>query len=133
MMILFIYVAFFQAWFKFFSPNFSWFLTIDYVLQVETAKDSAPFLSLLSPLSSGSRQLYWKAPPTVTSVDFVIVLGTLSDVSGVILLVSPCGYSVTDAPTVSAPAPSRQLDQGVDKWCIYVLQCARACVKALYH
>lgn len=74
---------------------------------VETAKDSAPFLSLLSPLSSGSRQSYWKAPPTVTSVDFVIVLGTLSDVSGVILLVSPCGYSVTDAPTVQIWASNK--------------------------
>ncbi|KAJ6693489.1 hypothetical protein OIU85_004275 [Salix viminalis] len=51
---------------------------------VETATDSAPFLSLLSPLSSGSRQSYWKAPPNVTSTEFVIVLGTLSDVSGVI-------------------------------------------------
>ncbi|XP_011037364.1 PREDICTED: probable phosphoinositide phosphatase SAC9 isoform X2 [Populus euphratica] len=74
---------------------------------VETAKDSAPFLSLLSPLSSGSRQSYWKAPPTVNSVDFVIVLGTLSDVSGVILLVSPCGYSVTDAPTVQIWASNK--------------------------
>ncbi|KAB5530058.1 hypothetical protein DKX38_020139 [Salix brachista] len=74
---------------------------------VETATDSAPFLSLLSPLSSGSRQSYWKAPPNVTSTEFVIVLGTLSDVSGVILLVSPCGYSVTDAPTVQIWASNK--------------------------
>ncbi|CAK7322473.1 unnamed protein product [Dovyalis caffra] len=74
---------------------------------VETATDSAPFLSLLSPLNSGSRQSYWKAPPTVTSVEFVVVLGTLSDVSGVILLVSPCGYSVTDAPTVQIWASNK--------------------------
>ncbi|KAH9782886.1 putative phosphoinositide phosphatase SAC9 [Citrus sinensis] len=59
---------------------------------VETAKDSAPILSLLAPLNSGSRHSYWRAPPSTTSVEFVIVLGSVSDVSGVILLVSPCGY-----------------------------------------
>ncbi|XVE84406.1 hypothetical protein DITRI_Ditri17bG0009900 [Diplodiscus trichospermus] len=67
---------------------------------VETASDSAPLLSLLTPLDSGSRHSYWKAPPNITSAEFVIVLGTLSDVSGVILLVSPCGYSEADAPMV---------------------------------
>ncbi|KAH9782888.1 putative phosphoinositide phosphatase SAC9 [Citrus sinensis] len=60
--------------------------------EVETAKDSAPILSLLAPLNSGSRHSYWRAPPSTTSVEFVIVLGSVSDVSGVILLVSPCGY-----------------------------------------
>ncbi|KAJ6348970.1 hypothetical protein OIU77_006540 [Salix suchowensis] len=69
---------------------------------VETATDSAPFLSL----ESGSRQSYWKGPPTTAYVEFVTVLGTLSDVIGVILLASSCGYSVTDSPTVSAPVPS---------------------------
>lgn len=63
--------------------------------------DSAPFLSLLAPINSGSLHSYWKAPSSTTSVEFIVVLGTLSDVSGVILLVSPCGYSDADAPTVS--------------------------------
>ncbi|KDO38914.1 hypothetical protein CISIN_1g0405541mg, partial [Citrus sinensis] len=67
---------------------------------VETAKDSALILSLLAPLNSGSRHSYWRAPPSTTSVEFVIVLGSVSDVSGVILLVSPCGYSVADTPMV---------------------------------
>ncbi|XVE80883.1 hypothetical protein DITRI_Ditri15bG0016800 [Diplodiscus trichospermus] len=67
---------------------------------VDTATDSAPFLSLLTPLDSGSRHSYWKAPPNTTSAELVIVLGTLSDVTGVILLVSPCGYSEADAPMV---------------------------------
>ncbi|KAH9726883.1 putative phosphoinositide phosphatase SAC9 [Citrus sinensis] len=69
--------------------------------EVETAKDSAPILSLLAPLNSGSRHSYWRAPPSTTSVEFVIVLGSVSDVSGVILLVSPCGYSVGDTPMCS--------------------------------
>lgn len=63
--------------------------------------DSAPFLSLLAPLDSGLENSYWKAPPNTVSVEFSIVLGTLSDVSGVVLLVSPCGYSDADSPTVS--------------------------------
>lgn len=65
------------------------------------AVGSAPFLSLLAPLDSGSAHSYWRAPPSASSVDFVIVLSNLSDVSGVILLVSPCGYSMSDAPIVS--------------------------------
>ncbi|KAK9205659.1 hypothetical protein WN943_015927 [Citrus x changshan-huyou] len=64
------------------------------VLHQLCAKDSAPILSLLAPLNSGSRHSYWRAPPSTTSVEFVIVLGSVSDVSGVILLVSPCGYSI---------------------------------------
>ena len=60
-----------------------------------------PFLSLLAPLDSGSQHSYWKATPSTTCVEFIVVLGSLSDVSGVILLVSPCGYSAADAPTVS--------------------------------
>lgn len=74
---------------------------------VETAADSAPFLSLLAPLNSGSQHSYWKAPSNTTSVEFVVVLGTLSDVSGVILLVSPCGYSAADAPTVQVYASNK--------------------------
>lgn len=70
-------------------------------MQVPTAADSAPSLSLLAPTYSGSPSSYWKAPSSATSVELVIVLGTLSDVTGVILLVSPCGYSAADAPTVS--------------------------------
>lgn len=59
-------------------------------------------MSLLAPLNYGSRHSYWRAPPSTTSVEFVIVLGSVSDVSEVILLVSPCGYSVADTPMVSA-------------------------------
>ncbi|KAF2325556.1 hypothetical protein GH714_030315 [Hevea brasiliensis] len=75
--------------------------------EVETATDSAPFFSLLSPLKFGSRQSYWKAPSTTNSVEFVIVLSSLSDVSGVIFLVSPCGYSVADAPNVQIWASNK--------------------------
>lgn len=70
------------------------------VVQVETATDSAPLLSLLAPLDSGSQHSYWKAPPTSTCAEFVVVLSTLSDVTGVVLVISPCGYSEADAPTV---------------------------------
>lgn len=72
------------------------------LLQVETAAGAAPPLSLLAPLVSGPQHTYWKATTNSTSVDFVIVLGSLSDVTGVILLVSPCGYSESDAPSVSS-------------------------------
>lgn len=86
---------------------------------VETATDSAPLLSLLTPLYSGSPHSYWKAPPNATSVEFVTVLGTLSDVSGVVLLVSPCGYSEADAPLVQIWA-SNKIDREerscVGKW-----------------
>lgn len=70
-------------------------------LQVETAADSAPFLSLLAPLNGGLRLSYWKAPSSASSVEFGIVLSNISDVSGVILIVSPCGYSMADTPIVS--------------------------------
>ncbi|PPD87944.1 hypothetical protein GOBAR_DD15132 [Gossypium barbadense] len=86
---------------------------------VETATDSAPLLSLLTPLYSGSPHSYWKAPPNTTSVEFVTVLGTLSDVSGVVLVVSPCGYSEADAPLVQIWA-SNKIDREerscVGKW-----------------
>ncbi|XP_047317459.1 probable phosphoinositide phosphatase SAC9 [Impatiens glandulifera] len=71
-----------------------------FLYSVATATGSAPCLSLLSPLDSRSESLYWKAPPSVSSVEFAIVLGNISDVSGVFLLVSPCGYSMSDAPMV---------------------------------
>ncbi|KAM5548265.1 putative phosphoinositide phosphatase SAC9 [Rosa sericea] len=74
---------------------------------VETATDSAPLLSLLAPLDCGSRHSYWKAPPSTTSIEFIIVLGTLSDVSGVSLLISPCGYSEAEAPTVQIWASNK--------------------------
>ncbi|KAF3523617.1 hypothetical protein F2Q69_00049533 [Brassica cretica] len=68
--------------------------------KVETGTDSAPFLSLLTPLNLASSNSYWKAPPSSSSVEAVIILNSLSDVNSVILLVSPCGYSDADAPTV---------------------------------
>lgn len=74
---------------------------------VDTAVGSAPFLSLLAPLDSGSQHSYWKAPPSSSSVDFVIALRNLSDVSGVIILVSPCGYSMSDAPIVQIWASNK--------------------------
>ncbi|PON83295.1 SAC domain containing protein [Trema orientale] len=90
-----------------------------FLQSVETATDSAPFLSLLGPLDSGPRHSYWKAPPNTTSVEFILVLGTLSDVSGVILVVSPCGYSEADVPTVQIWA-SNKIDKEerscVGKW-----------------
>lgn len=58
-------------------------------------------MSLLAPLNSGAQDSFWRAPLSASSVDFVIVLGDLSDVSGVVLLVSPCGYSMADTPVVS--------------------------------
>ncbi|CAN4077059.1 unnamed protein product [Withania somnifera] len=74
---------------------------------VETAVCSAPFMSLLAPLNSGAQDSFWTAPPSASSVEFVIVLGDLSDVSGVVLLVSPCGYSMADAPVVQIWASSK--------------------------
>ncbi|KAL2506196.1 putative phosphoinositide phosphatase SAC9 [Abeliophyllum distichum] len=74
---------------------------------VETAAGSAPLLSLLAPLDSGSHESYWKASPSASSVEFVIVLSDLSDVSAVVLLVSPCGYSMSDAPTVQIWASNK--------------------------
>ncbi|CAL1390807.1 unnamed protein product [Linum trigynum] len=90
-----------------------------FLYSVETAKDSAPFLSLLAPLNSGSLNSYWKAPPTTTSAELVIVLGSLSDVSGVILLISPCGYSAADTPTVQVWAGNKLENEErscVGKW-----------------
>ncbi|AES90288.2 putative WW domain, SAC domain-containing protein [Medicago truncatula] len=74
---------------------------------VETAANSAPFLSLLAPFNSGSWLSYWKAPSSAISVEFGIVLGNISDVSGVTLIVSPCGYSLADAPIVQIWASNK--------------------------
>ncbi|XP_075075861.1 putative phosphoinositide phosphatase SAC9 isoform X2 [Nicotiana tabacum] len=74
---------------------------------VETAAGSAPFMSLLAPLNSGAQDSFWRAPHSAASVEFVIVLGDLSDVCGVVLLVSPCGYSMTDAPVVQIWASNK--------------------------
>ncbi|KAL8139070.1 hypothetical protein V2J09_005071 [Rumex salicifolius] len=74
---------------------------------IETAAGAAPPLSLLAPLGSGPHHNYWKATTNSTSVDFVIVLGSLSDVTGVLLLVSPCGYSESDAPSVQIWASNK--------------------------
>ncbi|XP_010278654.1 PREDICTED: probable phosphoinositide phosphatase SAC9 [Nelumbo nucifera] len=74
---------------------------------IETAVGSVPSLSLLAPLDSGPQHAYWRAPANTSSVEFAIVLGSLSDVSGVILLVSQCGYSTTDSPTVQIWASNK--------------------------
>ncbi|XP_023524633.1 probable phosphoinositide phosphatase SAC9 [Cucurbita pepo subsp. pepo] len=86
---------------------------------VETAADSAPALSLLAPLGSGSFSSYWKAPPNTTSAEFVIVLGSISDVSSVIMIVSPCGYSAGDTPIVQIWASNfihREERSYIGKW-----------------
>lgn len=59
-------------------------------------------MSLLAPLDSGAQESFWRAPASASSVEFVIFLGDLSDVCGVVLLVSPYGYSMADAPVVSS-------------------------------
>ncbi|MCL7028352.1 hypothetical protein MKW94_003528 [Papaver nudicaule] len=74
---------------------------------VDTSIDSAPSLSLLAPLDSGSGHSYWKAPPSVSFVEFAVVLSSVSDVSGVLLLVSSCGYSTSDTPTVQIWASNK--------------------------
>uniref|UniRef100_A0ACD5VBY1 Uncharacterized protein n=3 Tax=Avena sativa TaxID=4498 RepID=A0ACD5VBY1_AVESA len=74
---------------------------------VETAGDSAPLFSLLAPLGSGVHRSYWKAPQGSTSVEFPIVLSGLSDVSGVAVIVSSCGYSSSDCPIVEIWASNK--------------------------
>ncbi|KAL8232512.1 hypothetical protein R6Q57_002290 [Mikania cordata] len=75
---------------------------------VDSAPGSAPVLSLLAPLDTVSHEsLYWKAPPRTSCVEFAIVLGSLSDVSSVVLVLSPCGYSTSDAPTVQIRASNK--------------------------
>ena len=75
-----------------------------YITQVETADDSEPLLSLLAPLGTGDYKSYWKGPENNTSVEFSIVLCGLSDVAGVAIIVSSCGYSTSDCPIVRLPS-----------------------------
>ncbi|XP_062210444.1 probable phosphoinositide phosphatase SAC9 [Phragmites australis] len=74
---------------------------------VETDNDSEPLLSLLVPLGNGDHKSYWKAPRDNTSVEFLIVLGGLSDVAGVAIIVSSCGYSTSDCPIVEIWASNK--------------------------
>jgi hypothetical protein len=74
-------------------------------LQVDTAEVSAPLLSIICPLGFGEKQSYWRAPVNVSSVEFALVLGRLSDVFGVAIVVSSCGYSAFDCPTVRTNLP----------------------------
>lgn len=86
---------------------------------VDTAPGSAPLLSLLAPLYSGPQHLYWKAPQSTSSVEFVIALANLSNVSGVTLIVSPCGYSMMDTPIVkiwTGDKINREERSCVGKW-----------------
>lgn len=71
-----------------------------FFFQVETSDDSEPLLSLLAPFGIGEQKSYWKAPLDNTSVEFSIVLGGLSDVSGAAIIVGSCGYSTSDCPIV---------------------------------
>ncbi|KAG2628277.1 probable phosphoinositide phosphatase SAC9 [Panicum virgatum] len=71
-----------------------------FLQMVETADDSEPLLSLLAPLGTGDYKSYWKGPENNTSVEFSIVLCGLSDVAGVAIIVSSCGYSTSDCPIV---------------------------------
>ncbi|CAN6468275.1 unnamed protein product [Victoria cruziana] len=83
------------------------FPSAGFLYSVETADGSAPALSLLLPLDAGEAGSYWRAPPDSTNVEFAIVLGTLSIVSGIILLVSSCGYSTFDIPIVQVWASNK--------------------------
>ncbi|XP_071721407.1 probable phosphoinositide phosphatase SAC9 isoform X2 [Rutidosis leptorrhynchoides] len=74
---------------------------------IESASGSAPPLSLLTPLDTELQNSYWRAPNTSSSVELVIVLGNLADVTGIVLLVSPCGYSMSDSPTVQIWASNK--------------------------
>ncbi|OEL28911.1 putative phosphoinositide phosphatase SAC9 [Dichanthelium oligosanthes] len=78
-----------------------------FLQMVETADNSEPLLSLLAPFGTGGYQSYWKAPGDNTSVEFSIVLGGLSDVAGVAIIVSSCGYSTSDCPIVEIWASNK--------------------------
>ncbi|KAF0905503.1 hypothetical protein E2562_007306 [Oryza meyeriana var. granulata] len=89
---------------------------------VETADDSEPLLSLLAPFGIGEYKSYWKAPLDNTSVEFSIVLGGLSDVSGVAIIVGSCGYSTSDCPIVEIWAGNkihREDRTFIGKWDIH--------------
>ncbi|XP_031497085.1 probable phosphoinositide phosphatase SAC9 isoform X2 [Nymphaea colorata] len=83
------------------------FPSAGFLYSVETADGSAPALSLLLPLDAGAAGSYWRAPSDSTNVELAIVLGTLSIVSGIILLVSSCGYSTFDIPIVQVWASNK--------------------------
>ncbi|XP_024545394.1 probable phosphoinositide phosphatase SAC9 isoform X1 [Selaginella moellendorffii] len=70
------------------------------LFSVHSDRGSEPATSLISTRSSFNTMSYWRAPPGLPSVEFSIVLGQPSSVTGIILLVSPCGYTAQDAPTV---------------------------------
>ncbi|XP_039145978.1 probable phosphoinositide phosphatase SAC9 [Dioscorea cayenensis subsp. rotundata] len=74
---------------------------------VETAVGSEPILSLIAPLGIGAHHSFWRAPTGVSTVEFSVILGNLADVSGVALLVSSCGYSSFDCPTVQIWASNK--------------------------
>ncbi|KAF8722092.1 hypothetical protein HU200_022728 [Digitaria exilis] len=78
-----------------------------FLQMVESDHDSEPLFSLLAPLGSGNYKSYWKAPGDNTSVEFSIVLGGLSDVAGVAIIVSSCGYSTSDCPIVEIWASNK--------------------------
>ncbi|CAL5013070.1 unnamed protein product [Urochloa decumbens] len=78
-----------------------------FLQMVETADDSEPLLSLLAPLGTGDYKSYWKALEDNTSVELSIVLGGLSDVAGVAIIVSSCGYSTSDCPIVEIWASNK--------------------------
>ncbi|KAK8964395.1 putative phosphoinositide phosphatase SAC9 [Platanthera guangdongensis] len=91
----------------------------NFLYTVETAVGSPPSLSLLAPLSVGEHFSYWRAPPSSSAVEFSVVLGRLSDVSGITLVVSSCGYSTLDCPTVQIWAGNKiQKDErsSMGKW-----------------
>ncbi|KAH9602591.1 hypothetical protein KSS87_021998, partial [Heliosperma pusillum] len=50
---------------------------------------------------------YWRAPSNCNSVEFVVTLSNISDVSGVTLVVSSCGYTEADTPTVQIWASNK--------------------------
>lgn len=65
---------------------------------IETAEGSESALSLLASPYLGSPEAYWKAPQSVSSVVLTVILSTPSAVSGLVMLISSCGYSAHDTP-----------------------------------
>ncbi|CAH9117203.1 unnamed protein product [Cuscuta europaea] len=97
---------------------------------VETAAGFAPFMSLLAPINSGSHDSYWKASSNTSAIESAIVLSQLSDVSAVLLLVSPCGYSMSDAPIVQIWASSKiekEERSCVGKWDVRSMMTSELC------
>nr|CAD1818544.1 unnamed protein product [Ananas comosus var. bracteatus] len=95
------------------------FPTASLLNTVETAAGSEPLFSLLSPLGFGEQHSYWKAPSSLSSVEFSVVLSSLSDVSGVAIIVSSCGYTKFDCPIVQIWASNkihREERSFIGKW-----------------